>query len=583
MRQFKILVLVLIFIYVCFISAFSSTPKDARIDAFDIAPLNPDFVKYLKRLDSGLRPEESTGEGYRPTGWIPAPLSMEYADGVEDPSVNISFPTEFDLRFIPGRLPDVKNQFNHPSCWTFAATTSLESCLMPEETPDFSEWHLYRNHGFDRPEGGNAEIAAAYFARWAGPVNEEDVPYQLTGNGREIPRKHVQQMIFLPPRQGPLDNNVAKWFILNHGALYGAIYMNNAFYNNASYGLYVPMEEDINHGIAIVGWDDNYSASNFIHTPPGDGAFIARNSWGEGWGMDGYFYISYYDRVVFPKACFNNAEDPINYGNNYQYDIYGAVSAIGGTGRSAGMVYWGANIFEAYDQQPLEAVAFWTNDVNVSCDIYIYKTVNGQNPIDGQLVWNHSQDYTYPGYYTVKLAQSIPLAKGEKFSVVIRYTNTNFPYPVPIEMPLEGYISTATANAGESFCSADGINWDDLTTRRADSNVCIKAFSKAQTSVIDLQVKRESASSWLFDMNYGVLTISVQNQDEVPVSKLEIYRRSESGSFEFVHEIGGAGVDFRNVEYSDASYLDPGKKYIYQVVGKNQQDVMCGKSADVEI
>ena len=47
--------------------------------------------------------------------------------------------------------------------------------------------------------------------------------------------------------------------------------------------------------MAIVGWDDNYSKTNFASAPAGNGAFIIRNNWGTAFGEDGYFYVSYYD------------------------------------------------------------------------------------------------------------------------------------------------------------------------------------------------------------------------------------------------------------------------------------------------
>ena len=53
-----------------------------------------------------------------------------------------------------------------------------------------------------------------------------------------------------------------------------------------------------NHDIRLVGWDDNFSKSNFMpgYQPPSDGAWLVRNSWGyNGYGQNGYFWLSYED------------------------------------------------------------------------------------------------------------------------------------------------------------------------------------------------------------------------------------------------------------------------------------------------
>ena len=78
------------------------------------------------------------------------------------------------------------------------------------------------------------------------------------------------------------------------------------------------------HRVCIVGWDDNYSKHNFLITPPGDGAWIVKNSWGSDWGDGGYFYLSYYDTSMGKDATSiayvitNESYDRI-----YQHDIGG--------------------------------------------------------------------------------------------------------------------------------------------------------------------------------------------------------------------------------------------------------------------
>ncbi|MCR4841877.1 MAG: hypothetical protein K5840_01285 [Eubacterium sp.] len=52
------------------------------------------------------------------------------------------------------------------------------------------------------------------------------------------------------------------------------------YYNGETAAYYIPEYEYSNHMASVVGWDDNYSKSNFKVEPPGDGAWICKNSWG---------------------------------------------------------------------------------------------------------------------------------------------------------------------------------------------------------------------------------------------------------------------------------------------------------------
>ena len=251
-------------------------------------------------------------------------------------------------------------------------------------------------------------------------------------------QQHVQEVLFLPDRANSLDDNNIKWAIQNYGAIYAELYMDQGlpYYQSSTISYYYNGGSLNNHAVALVGWDDNYSASNFATTPPGNGAFIAKNSWGASWGNDGFFYISYYDTrlgmsgsgqslAVFEGSAVNN------YARVYQYDPLGLVDEIGYGSNTA----WFANVFTAVASEQLAAVSFYTISLNTTYQLYV-----ALNPTQGPksssgYVSSQSGTIAYPGYHTIPISSPIPLTSGQKFSVVVKVTEPNTTSPIPLEDP----------------------------------------------------------------------------------------------------------------------------------------------------
>ena len=121
---------------------------------------------------------------------------------------------------------------------------SLESCLLPGESRDFSEDNLVLNSGFDQGvdpynHGGNYWKSSAYLIRWGEPVDESQDAYGdwLTPAGLSA-TKHVQEIRYVPGGSGGTDTGNIKYALTTWGAVATSVSWQDDAYAAATSSFY---------------------------------------------------------------------------------------------------------------------------------------------------------------------------------------------------------------------------------------------------------------------------------------------------------------------------------------------------------
>ncbi len=428
-------------------------------------------------------------------------------------------------------VTSVKSQSPFGTCWAFSFVAASEASLLREgkaslegdEAIDLSELQLayFLSNSVTDPlggtqgdkfnikdtstnaflkVGGNQQYATYRVANWYGLVEESEAPYSLAVEDEQVVLSdslayskdafHLENAYWISMQ----DKDVIKQMIKQYGACASAYYSADEYYSNGKetsfnqekeVAVYCPQAFKGNHGITIVGWDDDYSKSNFgTYKPTSDGAWYCKNSWGDTWSKDGYFWISYEDAALADaEGFFYDFGTADNYEKNYQYD--------GGALNVKYACEYSANIYTAQGDEYVKAVGFYTHDSNYDCTVKVYKGCEEGNPTNGTLIGSKEIHQTYAGFHTVQLDTTDWIKSGERFSVVVYHeapeNEKSYVYVDATVNPDDTWCkSTSFSEPGQSFIRRTDTMWQDISAE--GQNCRIKAYTDTRVPVTDVTI-----------------------------------------------------------------------------------------------
>lgn len=491
----------------------------AQVDFEDEQPV-PDYI-YGRPLSEEEREtirravEDFAGN----SGYLPTEEEEPVGETGEPADLRMQqkLPVSYDAR-EEGLETSVKTQ-KYGDCWAISALELLELNSMKkglEEYSDLAERHLvyfsfhsvmgtpgqqsgegttYADNGNAAVcfrNGGRCEYAIRTLGSYVGAAAESTAPYEEAAVPPLQTPEFVYQNAQVRLRDASIlnahDQIALKEAILTYGAVGITYYSGLEYYNYDTGAQYSSQDIKEDHAVVIVGWDDSYSRDNFKDEPAGDGAWLAKNTWGTIFGKEGYFWLSYEDASIGLNAYSMEAEAADTYDNIYQCDN----TLLDGVEKAEhGMSV--ANVYTMSGTEGCQEIPAAVNVAvpvgNVDYRICLYKNSMQGNPESGEALLQKPLEghWKYAGQHMVELPELEEQPAGTTISVVVE-----------LDGDKTGIYTDVTASSMRTRCNAlggenisyykSGNEWIDFG-KEQNRNFRIKLLVKMGSNRAEAQEK----------------------------------------------------------------------------------------------
>lgn len=204
-----------------------------------------------------------------------------------------AYPAAFDWRNVNGAsyITPIEDQGGCGSCVAFGTAATLEAAYQvnrgdPNSGIDLSEAQLFycyaeANDGMTCQTGWWPDQAFKY-AVADGVTLAQYFPYTAGDQACSLQAGWDSAILYPSGYHTISDTSQMKDWLANQGPLSTCFTVYDDFFNYTS-GVYTPTTASVagGHCVSVVGYDDT------------GGFWIAKNSWGTGWGESGFFCIAY--------------------------------------------------------------------------------------------------------------------------------------------------------------------------------------------------------------------------------------------------------------------------------------------------